>query len=123
MKKILMIDDQKSPNHIDKDKWADKFEDKYYTEEEVNVVRTYQEGIEELKKGRYSTLLLDHDLGTGLGKQTGYDILMWLEKNPVFMPSKIILITANPGVIGKMIALLINFEENRLIDEWDRVSI
>jgi CheY-like chemotaxis protein len=120
MKKILMIDDQKEAKHITKDKYADNFSDKYFTDEEVHVVRTYEEGIEELKKGGYDTLLLDHDLRE---KHNGHDVLMWLESNPQYFPSKIALITANLGVVGKMIAVLMNFEERGYIKEWGRITI
>jgi DNA-binding response OmpR family regulator len=119
-KKILMIDDKKEAKHITKNKYAENFADKYFTDEEVHVARTYKEGIEELKKGGYDLLLLDHDLG---GKHNGHDVLMWLEQNPQYFPPKITLITFNPGVVGKMIAVLMNFKENGLIKEWDRVTI
>lgn len=47
---------------------------------------------------------LDHDLGEG-DKGTGYDVLLWIEKNVVennYTPPKISIHTANPSARQKM---------------------
>lgn len=114
-KKILMIDDIKECIHIVKDPYAD-FSEKYYQENEVHVVRTYNEGIEELKKKTFDTLLLDHDLG---GIKTGYDILCWLEINTEFIPENIMLISNNPVGIKNMAAVLNKFLLEGKIKQWN----
>lgn len=114
-KKILMIDDNKEAHCMFKDKYADNFSDKYFTDEEVHVARTYKEGIEELSKGRYNTLLLDHDLGE---VKTGYDILSWLEINSNLAPENIILITHNPVGAKRMGVILDNMLYKGSIKHW-----
>lgn len=46
-----------------------------------------------LKELIWDMVYLDHDLG---GEQTGYDIMCWLEANPVYLPKEIVIITSNP---------------------------
>lgn len=116
MKKILMIDDKKDPNCMIKDNYADSFQDKYFTEGEIHCVRTYREGLEELKKKGWETLLLDHDLG---GIKTGYDILCWLEEHLEFLPKTILLITNNPVGLKRMVSVLQGLESKGLIENWD----
>ncbi len=116
MKKILMIDDKKDPQCMIKDNYAEKFEDKYFTEEEIHCVRTYKEGIEELQKKGWETLLLDHDLG---GIKTGYDILLWLEGHVEFLPKTILLITNHPVGMKRMADTLRVLETKGLIENWD----
>lgn len=113
-KKILMIDDAKECIHIVKDLYAD-FSEKYYQENEVHVVRTYKEGIDELKKKTYDTLLLDHDLG---GTKTGYDILCWLETNAEFIPKNIFLISNNPVGVKNMAVVLDKLLSEGKIIQW-----
>lgn len=45
-------------------------------------VRTPEEAIELLRGGRVEELSLDHDLGLDVGphERTGYDVLLWLER-------------------------------------------
>jgi hypothetical protein len=45
-------------------------------------VRTPEEAIELLRGGEVEELSLDHDLGldVGLRERTGYDVLLWLER-------------------------------------------
>jgi CheY-like chemotaxis protein len=114
-KKILMIDDKKEAIHMVKDNQADKMIDKYYQEDEVHLVRTYKEGLEELQKKSYDTLLLDHDLG---GIKTGYDILLWLEVNPDLSPDNIILISHNSVGVKNMANVLDRLLFNGFIKSW-----
>jgi hypothetical protein len=90
MSNVLLIDDQK-------ELYAD------YT------ARTYEEGIKALKKCKWDLLYLDHDLGCfdNAGREwTGYDILVWLKANPVYLPKKIQLVTFNIVGRERMIPLL-----------------
>ncbi len=45
-------------------------------------VRTPEEAIELLRGGEVEEISLDHDLGldVGEGERTGYDVLLWLER-------------------------------------------
>lgn len=74
------------------------------------TARTYSEGIAQLKKTKWETLLLDHDLGcfdekTGREK-TGYDIVCWLERNPKYLPKRIQLVTSNPVGRSRMLQVI-----------------
>lgn len=60
------------------------------------VARTFDEGLQALQDYEVSLLYLDHDLGSLDVKETGYDIVCWLEQNPEYWPQEIIVITANP---------------------------
>lgn len=71
------------------------------------LVRTPKEAIRHLKKGKVDTISLDHDLGDDKNIGTGYDVLLWIEKqvhtNPKYRPPKSIKIhTANPSARKKM---------------------
>jgi CheY-like chemotaxis protein len=95
MKRVLMIDDTKEVNWVPKpgQHWDDPA--RRFTEEEVQVARTFEEGLELLQEeGRWDLLLLDHDLG---GPKTGYDIMCFLEEKPFYCPKEIMLITYNPA--------------------------
>ncbi|MCK5020932.1 MAG: hypothetical protein KAS32_28215 [Candidatus Peribacteraceae bacterium] len=65
----------------------------------THQVRTYEDGIEALRKEEWDILYLDHDLGCfdDNGREyTGYDILCWLESNQQYLPKRIELLTSNP---------------------------
>jgi hypothetical protein len=70
--------------------------------EDASVCRTVSEGIEFLRHNKVTTLYLDHDLGDV--KETGYDVLLWLEHpdNHQFLPESILLVTSNPSAREKM---------------------
>ncbi len=61
-----------------------------------------EETIELLRQKLVDNLSLDHDLGQAayLGdyekEKTGYDVLLWLEQNPEYLPLSIIIHSMNP---------------------------
>jgi hypothetical protein len=62
------------------------------------VARNYHQGIVALKQEKWDLLLLDHDLGDfhdGTEK-TGYDIMLFLEEHPQYLPGKIEIVSSNP---------------------------
>jgi len=69
-------------------------------------VKTASECIEWLKMGECTTLYLDHDLG--LPDETGYDVILWLEKtlvkteNANIIPDEIVITTFNTSAQKKM---------------------
>jgi len=67
------------------------------------VARTFDDGVYALlNEGPWEILYLDHDLGDPVPYKTGYDIINFLEANPVLLPKKIILVTDNPVGRQKM---------------------
>jgi hypothetical protein len=66
------------------------------TIEDVTIARTYDDGIEYLKKGKWDALYLDHDLGHEEDYKTGYGIMCWLEENQEYLPDVISFVTSNP---------------------------
>lgn len=75
------------------------FED-FWTGRLINDVdvtcRTFDDGIDALKSQKWDMLYLDHDLGDEQGR-TGYDIMLWLEKNPEYCTGKIFCVSINPS--------------------------
>jgi len=67
-----------------------------------------EEVIELLKAGDVNMLSLDHDLGecgTYAKPRTGYDVLLWIEREVAtngFKPPLIMIHTANPSAKDKM---------------------
>lgn len=87
--KILLIDDIRNEAYIEST----------YGLRPTQVTKTYQAGIEALKNdGPFDVLYLDHDLASYEGDQekTGYDILVFLEEFPEFLPKNIYIVSANP---------------------------
>lgn len=60
------------------------------------IARTFDEGIKALKTERFDILYLDHDLADIDDRKTGYGIMNFLEENRHLLPTKIVLVTANP---------------------------
>ena len=64
------------------------------------IARNYFAGITALTCGiKWEILYLDHDLHTyddDSREWTGYDIMLFLENNPQFLPKKIICVSSNP---------------------------
>jgi CheY-like chemotaxis protein len=64
------------------------------------IVASVQSAIFYLKKKNWDMLYLDHDLGGQVyvpsGPNTGYEVAKWLEENPEYKPTKIILHSFNP---------------------------
>jgi hypothetical protein len=71
-------------------------------------VRTPEEAIELLRGGGVAELSLDHDLGLDVGarERTGYDVLLWLEREVearrATPPAVIRVHSGNVGAIGRM---------------------
>lgn len=75
-------------------------------------VKWPKDAIKLLKTGRVTELSLDHDLGDD-NKDTGYDVLLWMEEQVAttsFIPPKIIIHTANISARRKMEAAVKNIE-------------
>ncbi len=80
-----------------------------------------------LKTGKVTDLSLDHDLGEGrefVSPRTGYDVVLWIEKevveNPAFIPPRITVHSRNPSAREKMvlgIRTIIRLSEGRKTDE------
>ena len=73
--------------------------------DERTIVRNVRQAIFVLSTiPNIDTISLDHDLGSN--KSTGYDVLLWIErevvKNPDFMCPLILIHTANPVARKKM---------------------
>jgi len=62
------------------------------------VARNYDQGIVALQQEKWDLLLLDHDLGdfSHDKEKTGYDILLFLEENPQYLPKGIQIVSSNP---------------------------
>jgi len=70
------------------------------------LVRWPDEAIKLLEAGGVTHLSLDHDLGDDL-RGTGYDVLLWIEKQVVlqsFVPPEITIHSANPAARQRMLA-------------------
>lgn len=71
-------------------------------------VKTADECIEALKAGGISYVSLDHDLadlhyGGDYGKEkTGYDVVLFLEENPEYVPERINIHSLNPVGVDRM---------------------
>lgn len=81
--RCLLIDDIRTPDMVS-------------LEEDVQIARTYDQGIECLREGNWDILYLDHDLGDPDERKTGYGIMCFLEQNIDLLPKEIVLVTANP---------------------------
>lgn len=55
--------------------------------------------IDKLRNEKWDLLLLDHDLGGEImvesGNNTGYEVACWLESNPEFKPTQIVVHSLN----------------------------
>lgn len=94
----LLIDDTRLVSDI-----VDLIPSTICAEDTMYVARTFGEGISVLQECAWDELYLDHDLG---GDGNGYDIMLWLESRPEFLPRKIILVTANPLGARRMFAVI-----------------
>jgi len=98
-----MIDDMKN---LDKFVTPDKQKD-----HEIEVARTFEEGMKALKGKEWDLLLLDHDLGQG-DKKDGTVIMNWLRdqviKDPKRIPKKIEIISSNSAATQWMPGLAKN---------------
>jgi len=71
-------------------------------------VRTPEEAIELLRGGGVEEISLDHDLGLDVGarERTGYDVLLWLEKEvaagTMRPPAVMRVHSGNVGAVGRM---------------------
>ena len=74
--------------------------------ETIEVCRTFDKGMVALMGNAWDCLYLDHDLADPDPRKTGYDVLCWLEANPVYLPRFIYLVTQNPVGRQKMSTVL-----------------
>jgi len=91
-KEVLLVDDLRDPSDVRKHQ--DELTNEWicFEDEEVEIARTGEEGINLLQTRRWETLLLDNDMGAGI---EGHEVLSFLQDNPQHLPSVIILVTAN----------------------------
>ena len=76
------------------------------------IARTFDDGLEALKRERWGMVMLDHDLGNTNPKKTGYDLLCYIrDKIPMNRWPKIKLVTNNPVGRQNMIAVLGDMEK------------
>lgn len=67
----------------------------------VTLTSSSSECIALLSQNSYDILFLDHDLGgetyvkSGQGKETGYDVALWLQKNEDRCPDKVFIHSLN----------------------------
>lgn len=109
--KVLLIDDQREASHMKS----------MYGIDVTEVARSYDAGIEALKKGGWDVLLLDHDLESypdGVEK-TGTDIMKFLQQNLHLMPHTITFVTMNPGGRERMRALLGDIQKAQQLPKKD----
>lgn len=102
---ILLIDDLRSVEYILKN----------YGVSPTHVARSYNEGIELLKTIKFDSIYLDHDLASydASGKElTGYDVMVFLEQNKEYRPSKYVFVTSNPVGRDNMKRVLDSFYLN-----------
>lgn len=80
------------------------------------IARTYDDAIDAIMNdGPWSTVLIDHDLGdyTNLDhEKTGYDIMLFLENNPQYLPEEITCISANPAGRERINSVISRLYEN-----------
>jgi CheY-like chemotaxis protein len=99
--KILILDDDEIR--------LDAFRQKLIGNEVVTVM-TASEAITQLKKDSFKAVCLDHDLGglqmVSSGKNTGYEVALWLSKHRKKQPSTIIIHSFNPVGAQNMASLL-----------------
>ena len=101
--KILILEDDPTRHR--------EFRQNLLNATEVRIVETVPAAIFELKKQKWDTLFLDHDLGgesfvDSNKKPTGYDVAKWLEENPEYKPSNIIIHSLNFVGAARMKAAL-----------------
>lgn len=89
--KILLIDDTRSPSHIED---VDSANGRPYAENkhDIDIAKSAKNGIEMLLSKKYDLLLLDHDLGS---TETGSNVLDFIENNIGSCPPVVRLVTAN----------------------------
>lgn len=66
----------------------------------VTTVETSKDAITQLAQNDFDTLFLDHDLGgqafVKSGDGTGFEVAIWLAKNPDRKPKQIVIHSFNP---------------------------
>ena len=80
-------------------------------------VETANKAIMYLERRIVDEISLDHDLGMMPGVGCGYDVALWLEKNPRYLPKKWNVHSANPIGARKMKAALLNAERRKNEEE------
>lgn len=111
MKTVLLIDDLREPEWIRKP----GTDSDRYSEEETQVAKDAEAGIEQLKNGIWHTLLLDHDMGPG---KNGMDVIKFLDENRHLIPAKVYLVTANIITGPRMLDYLRDWKDAGIIKEF-----
>jgi Cyclic-phosphate processing Receiver domain len=91
--------------------------------EVLTTCRSFDDGIDALRRYTWDCLYLDHDLADPDPRKTGYDVLCWLEEYPRYLPTTICLVTQNPVGRQKMQALLDRFKEQHGTKQWHNFTI
>lgn len=79
-------------------------------------VRTAAEAIALLQRGGVTKLSLDHDLGDEAANGTGYDVLLWLEKEVLtrgYVLPAVTVHSANPVARSRMELVVRSLESRR----------
>jgi len=112
-KKVLLIDDTR-----------DESSDNIKRRVDI-IARNYWDGINCLKMACWDVLLLDHDLNSfedpndAHSEKTGYDIMLFFEEFPEYLPKKIILVTSNPVGRDRMMASIRYLKKNGHLKETE----
>ena len=89
----------------------------------VTFALSARDGISHLRSGTVDVLFLDHDLKhvpfEESGPGTGYEVALFLSKNPQFMPAQVIIHSLNPVGADNMHALLPEAEKIPFV--WDKL--
>lgn len=88
-----------------------------YGIEVSHVAKNFTQGIISLVSQKWDLLLLDHDLSSYVEdvEKTGYDVMLFLEKNPEYLPGEIMLVTSNPVGRDKMNVVIKILKEQGLL--------
>lgn len=77
---------------------------------DLDITDSSKQAIKLLKSNKYNVIFLDHDLGgkqnVASGEDTGYEVALWLSKNPERKPNQIIIHSYNPVGRQNMKAVL-----------------
>jgi len=76
----------------------------------LSITSSSRQAIDLLKNNKWDLLCLDHDLGGRVfvpsGEDTGYEVATFLEINPEFMPTNIIVHSLNPVGAKNILSVL-----------------
>jgi|GEM_PF-1845432 len=112
--RILILDDDPHPDDPENPAKAGQFRIKQFNRKFIgNIVKwvmTAEEAIAELAENDWDAVFLDHDLGgetyVESGPGTGYEVAVWLERNPDRQPAQIFIHSLNTSGRDRMKAAL-----------------